>query len=151
MQAYLMSAESIAEQIEIITANVCPGTSDPARCETGIRANWEAIAMAMYPVFLNADDLCIKLGACALKSLVALPTCDECTGSVAAISGMISMPDTINEVVAFLQGDAFCMGEAECVADVAEGMPLIMPVLAAVLTENAAQYCCEQSPSAVCC
>jgi len=151
MQAYLMSAESIAEQIEIIVANVCPGATDPAGCESGIRENWEAIAMAMYPVFLNAEDLCMKLGACAQKSLVALPTCDECTGSVAAIADMISSEETINEVVAFLQGDGFCMGDADCSASAAAGMPLIMPVLAAVLTENAAQYCCEQSPSAVCC
>ena len=43
MQAYLMSAESIAEQIEIIVANVCPGATDPAGCESGIRENWEAI------------------------------------------------------------------------------------------------------------
>ena len=70
--------------------------------------------MAMYPVFLNADDLCIKLGACALKSLVALPTCDECTGSVAAISGMISMPDTINEVIAFLQVKIHLIWNTRC-------------------------------------
>ena len=38
-----MSAESIAEQIEIIVANVCPGATDPAGCESGIRENWEAI------------------------------------------------------------------------------------------------------------
>ena len=63
--------------------------------------------MAMYPVFLNAEDLCMKLGACAQKSLVALPTCDECTGSVAAIADMISSEETINEVVAFLQVKSF--------------------------------------------
>ena len=57
----------------------------------------------MYPEFLNADDLCMALGACALKSLVALPTCDECTGSVAAIGAMISEEEQIMEVVAFLQ------------------------------------------------
>ena len=43
------------------------------------------------------------------------------------------------------------MGDADCGANIAAAMPLVMPVLAAVLTENAAQYCCEQSPSAVCC
>ena len=43
MNAYLMSDESIAEQIEIIIANVCPQVADPARCDAGTRANWEAI------------------------------------------------------------------------------------------------------------
>ena len=43
MQTYLMSAESIAEQIEIIVANVCPGVEDPAGCEEGVRGNWETI------------------------------------------------------------------------------------------------------------
>merc|ERR1711915_133115 len=151
MQTYLMSAESIAEQIEIIVANVCPGVEDPAGCEEGVRGNWETIALAMYPVFLDANDLCMQLGACAVKSLTSVPTCDECTGSLAAIAGLISDEGQIAEIVAFLQGDAFCAGDADCGAAIAEGMPVIMPVLAAVLTENAATYCCEQSPSAVCC
>ena len=60
-----MSAESIAEQIEIITANVCPGTSDPARCETGIRANWEAIGnyilRTQFKIYIVVQRMVISL------------------------------------------------------------------------------------------
>ena len=57
----------------------------------------------MYPEFLNAEDLCMELGACAQKSLVALPTCDECTGSVAAIGELIKAEENVMDVIAFLQ------------------------------------------------
>lgn len=57
----------------------------------------------MYPVFLDANDLCMQLGACAVKSLTSVPTCDECTGSLAAIAGLISDEGQIAEIVAFLQ------------------------------------------------
>ena len=60
-------------------------------------------AKAMYPEFLNAEDLCMELGACAKKSLVALPTCDECTGSVAAIGELIKAEENVMDVIAFLQ------------------------------------------------
>merc|ERR1711976_612155 len=78
MQAYLMSDESIAEQTELLVALLCPSAPDPAGCETGIRDNWGAIGLAMYPVFLEANSVCAQLGACKVKTLVAEPTCDEC-------------------------------------------------------------------------
>merc|ERR550539_855764 len=81
MLDYLMSDASIAEQTEIIVANVCPGAEDPAGCEAGMRAWWSGIAMAMYPVFLEPNDVCMQLGACAIKTLTGEPTCDECVGS----------------------------------------------------------------------
>ena len=43
MLDYLMSDASIAEQTEIIVANVCPGAEDPAGCEAGMRAWWSGI------------------------------------------------------------------------------------------------------------
>ena len=53
MQAYLMSAESIAEQIEIISANVCPMAEDPAMCDTLLRENWEAIGNILQSIILK--------------------------------------------------------------------------------------------------
>ena len=39
MQAYLMSAESIAVQISVLNDNICPQLDDPAGCMKGISTN----------------------------------------------------------------------------------------------------------------
>merc|ERR1711909_251734 len=129
MLDYLMSDASIAEQTGIIVANVCPGAEDPAGCEAGMRAWWSGIAMAMYPVFLEPNDVCMQLGACAIKTL-------------------IGSEEKIAEVIAFLDGDGFCgtsPDPATCVTAIDATMPYVMPVLAGVLSEGAAGYCCELS------
>ena len=35
-------------------------------------------------------------------------TCDECVGGINAIGDLITNPDTIQEVITFLKGEAFC-------------------------------------------
>merc|ERR1711915_279176 len=154
MLDYLMSAESIAEQIEIINANVCPGAEDPAGCEAGIRAWWEGIAMAMYPVFLEPNSVCGELGACMIKNLVGEPTCDECTGSVAAVAALIGSEEKIAEVIAFLNGDGFCepaLTQPPVTPPLKAPCPMSCPSLAAVLEEGAEGYCCDLSSTGVCC
>jgi len=154
MLEYLMSADSIAEQIEIIVANVCPGAEDPVGCEAGMRTWWEGIAMAMFPVFLEPNQVCMDLGACMIKSLTGEPTCEECTGNIAKVAALIGSEEKIAEVIAFLNGDGFCGASpdpATCVTAIEGTMPYVMPVLAAVLGEGAEGYCCDLSSIAVCC
>jgi len=57
----------------------------------------------MYPVFLEANSVCGLLGACVQKSVVKAPTCDECTGSIITVAGVIESEAQIAEIVAFLQ------------------------------------------------
>merc|ERR1712198_41955 len=139
MQTYLMSGESVAEQTELLVALLCPQAKDAA---------------AMYPEFLEANSICGQLGACGIKTLLGEPTCDECTASLGAVADIIGSEGKIAEIVEFLKGDAFCVGspDADTCAIAIEGtMPYAMPVLAGVLVERAAEYCCTQSPSGVCC
>merc|ERR1740128_1298249 len=90
MQAYLLSAESIAVQISVLNNVVCSGAPDPAGCAKGVEAHWGDIGAAMYPVFLEASSVCGQLGACKkVNELVA-------------------------DVITFLKGDAYCMGEEGC-------------------------------------
>merc|ERR1712214_248629 len=63
MQGYLMSADSISEQTELLVAILCPQAQDPDECDMVIRQYWEGISLAMYPVFLDANDVCALLGA----------------------------------------------------------------------------------------
>ena len=57
----------------------------------------------MYPVFLEANSVCGILGACGLKSVVKAPTCDECSGSIAAVAGVIESEAQIAEIIEFLK------------------------------------------------
>merc|ERR1712203_619174 len=72
MQGYLMSADSIAEQTELLVAILCPQAQDQAECDAAIRKYWEGIALAMYPVFLDANDVCAQLGVCKKNAKLAL-------------------------------------------------------------------------------
>lgn len=57
----------------------------------------------MYPVFLEGNAVCGDMGVCKVKSLVAEPTCDDCTGGLASIAGMISSEETVGMVIDFLK------------------------------------------------
>merc|ERR1712200_320406 len=145
MQGYLMTADSIAEQTELLVAILCPQADDPAVCDSAIRGYWSGIATAMYPVFS-------QLGVCK-KTFLAAPTCDECTGSIGAVADVIESEAQIAEIIAFLEGDGYCgsLGDADCVAVVDALMPYAMPTLAGLLRERAAQFCCDLSTEGVCC
>ena len=43
MQGYLMSADSISEQTELLVAILCPQAQDQAECDAAIRKYWEGI------------------------------------------------------------------------------------------------------------
>merc|ERR1711915_92114 len=148
MSDYLQSEASLAEQTAILAAALCPGESDPAGCEEALNTYWSQIGLAMYPVFLDPTAVCGELGVCKVKSVLAEPTCDECTASVVLVSEVIKSDAKIADIVAFLQGD-FCdsVGEEGCVEGVAYFMPKAMPVLAGVLAEKAGEYCCTLSPA----
>lgn len=57
----------------------------------------------MYPVFLESNSICGQLGVCKVKSILREPTCEECTGAITTVSGVIESPEKIAEIVAFLQ------------------------------------------------
>jgi len=150
MQTHLMGAESVAEQTKLLATTLCPTSPDPAMCDSAIREWWSKIAAAMYSEFLEPNSICSDLGPCKVKSLVRTPTCDECKGAIGALSAKMQSEETIVEISEFLLG-GICAGDDVCSTIVNEGMPYIMPVLAAALVAEDAEHCCEQSPSGVCC
>jgi len=152
MQAYLLSAESIAVQMSVFNENICPFLEDPAGCMKGVEAHWGDIAAAMYPVFLEANSVCKQLGACKkVNELVGEATCEDCLGGIAGLIFFISSDATVADVITFLKGDAYCMGEATCSSYIDAFMPAAMPTLGSALASEAEQLCCKVSTSGVCC
>merc|ERR1712002_534234 len=154
MQTHFMSAESVAQQTELLIEALCPQSSDPGMCEEVFNKYWSPITAAMFPVFLDPTGVCGDLGACKVKSLLSEPTCDECTGAFAMVAEILGTEEKIAEVIEFLKGDGFCAGNADadmCVQFVDAAMPYAMPVLASLLVDRAAEHCCEMSSSGICC
>merc|ERR1712071_150360 len=86
------------------------------------------IGAAMYPVFLEASSVCGQLGACKkVNELVGEATCEECVGGIAAISALTSSEATVADVITFLKGDAYCMGEEGCGGYIDAFMPYAIP------------------------
>jgi len=157
MQGYLMSDASVAEQTELLVAVLCPGAEDPVSCDEGIRYFWSKFALAMYPVFLEANSVCGQVGACKKNSYrkTMEATCEDCTAGIGAISGIISNEAKIAEIITFLKGDGYCTGEGSmdenCVMVVEALLPYAMPTLAGVLVERQETLCCELSTEGLCC
>jgi len=148
-----MSADSVAEQTELLAAILCPAAEDSALCEEYVRTFWGEITAAMYPKFLDPTDVCQKLGACTKKTFLTTPTCDECRGAITKVAGVISSDSQIAEIVAFLQND-WCPGTEDpaiCTGAIAQLIPGAMPVLGEVLVERNAEYCCKLSSDGICC
>merc|ERR1711874_355304 len=167
MQGYLMSADSIAEQTELLVAILCPQAQDQAECDAAIRKYWEGIALAMYPVFLDANDVCAQLGVCKKNAKLALtkagcgPDETECPAGCCPEANWYCCADNQHCAATaancpfknILKGDAYCgsLGDADCVAVIDALMPYAMPTLAGLLRERAAQFCCDLSTGGICC
>merc|ERR1711942_400942 len=129
--ARLTTDASIEEQKGILIAVGCPAAPDAAACEAGVNQWWGDMANCLYPNFLGSDDACVQLGYCTIKSEPKDWTCDDCT-------------TTIDEGIAYLQGDCFCgaAGHTDDCADlVSQLVPAAMPILAGVLTDTSTELC----------
>merc|ERR1711962_230481 len=137
MSSHLQSVESLAEQTATLMATLCPDSPEPESCFRDLEIYWSQIGLAMYPEFLEAATMCSEVGAC-LEGRAAL-TCAECSDAVTAVSDSLKSESKLADIVEFLKGD-FCAstGSVTCGASVAKLMPLAMPVLAEVLSDNAA-------------
>merc|ERR1712036_127932 len=83
---YLSSEESIARQVDILLAEVCPGASDPDACVEGLPEFWGDIAMMMWPAYYNPDEeiMCMREGLCGAHGSRDAMTCDECLDGINA-------------------------------------------------------------------
>eukprot|EP00091_Calanus_sinicus_P009504 TRINITY_DN221_c0_g2_i2.p1 TRINITY_DN221_c0_g2~~TRINITY_DN221_c0_g2_i2.p1 ORF type:complete len:187 (+),score=65.49 TRINITY_DN221_c0_g2_i2:57-617(+) len=131
--AYLTSEESIAKQVDILLAEVCPQVENPDACLAGLPDFWNSIAMIMWPGYYaaEADWMCAPL--CMAKAVREI-TCDECFEGLQLGADQLLSEEAITAIIENLSGDALC-GVAEdpetCAAVIADLIPLALPALTA--------------------
>ena len=69
ISAYLTSEESLAKQVDILLAEVCPQTADPEVCLFGLPEFWKSVAMVLWPGYYTADADWMCAPLCAAKSV----------------------------------------------------------------------------------
>merc|ERR1711973_70956 len=144
----------VTEQTELLSAVLCPMDEDPAECRGYLKENWPAIAAAIYPVFLDPNRICGAFGVCGLKSITREATCDQCTDGMNGLASLLVDRATIQEITAFLQGDAFCATSEDpalCSQNIEETIPFAMPVLGGIFMIRAPPFCCNFSSDGLCC
>merc|ERR1719458_2501676 len=83
----------------------------------------------------------------AFTTTSATPTCEECVFAMDALVQIATIfveQTYIDDIIAFLQGEAFCgahTDQASCPEDIAALMPAALPVLASLLTVQAPEIC----------
>ena len=72
---YLTSDVSLANQIDILLAEVCPTAEDPDECVDGLPEFWAKIAMIMWPGYWNADAewMCATEDLCGAPQIKYVP------------------------------------------------------------------------------
>merc|ERR1712130_353089 len=136
----LTGETSIAEQISVMVDTICPMAENPDDCVTRLTAAWPEIAGLIYPRHLDANIVCGALGSCTLREW----TCEECTDGLVQIATIFTQQTYIDDIIAFLQGEAYCgahTDQATCPEDIAALMPAALPVLASLLTAQAPEIC----------
>ena len=66
MATYLTSEESMARQVEVLLASVCPGTEDPDNCVAKLPEFWMAVGAVLWPGYYDpfAVWMCAKPDVC---------------------------------------------------------------------------------------
>merc|ERR1711970_306706 len=144
----LTSDESIAEQIAIMEATVCPSLPPELNCAENLEMWWGDAATCIYQHIAEADP-CVDLGYCSKRRLLSQVrdwTCEECNAILERVSGFLQDDATIADSISYLQGECFCGQEGHtdsCPSLVETLLPLAMPVLGAALMEQATELCQE--------
>merc|ERR1712168_1444234 len=121
---HLTSEESMNGQIELLLAEVCPGTEDPDNCVARLPEFWMAIGAMLWPGYYEptAEWMCGNEETCPsspakLRLSLRDFTCDQCLAGI----------------VEALSGDAFC-GQNEdpelCARAISQLIPVALPALA---------------------
>merc|ERR1711874_71711 len=152
---YLSSEESIARQVDILLAEVCPGASDPDACVEGLPEFWGDIAMGMWPAYYNPDEefMCMREGLCGAHGSRDAMTCDECLDGINASINQLLTEEFVSGFVAWLSGEEFC-GRLEdpemCANIIAELLPAALPALAKAFEPETAMGVCNMAVADTC-
>ena len=67
--AYLTSEDSVAKQVDILLAEVCPQTQNPEECLMGLPEFWKRIAMVLWPGYYSAEEEWMCAPLCMAKAV----------------------------------------------------------------------------------
>merc|ERR1712112_374870 len=93
---HLLTEESMAEAIAILIAAGCPTQPDPAQCEADVAKYWPGIATATYGFFFTQKEPCGEMGLNVCKREW---TCDDCTGALALLAGIMTQEEYVQEAI----------------------------------------------------
>merc|ERR1712212_1061578 len=155
MGKYLSSEESIAKQVEILLAGVCPGASDPEACMEGLPAFWEKVAMMLWPGYYNPEEefMCMQEGLCGAPGSREAMTCDECLDGVKATIDQLLSEEFVSGIVSWLSGEEFCGMDEDpemCANIIAELIPAALPTLAANFDPEGTKDLCNMAVADTC-
>merc|ERR1712001_438086 len=152
---YLSSEESIAKQVEILLAEVCPQADDPEACMEGLPAFWKSIAMMLWPGYYNPEEefMCMQEGLCGAPGSRDAMTCDECLDGIKATIDQLLTEEFVTGVVAWLSGEEFCGMDEDpemCANVIAELIPAALPTLAANFDPEGTKDLCNMAVADTC-
>merc|ERR1712055_175864 len=144
LHAHLLSEESMAEQIAILIAAGCPTQPDPAQCEADVAKYWPGIATATYGFFFTEKEPCGEMGLNVCKREW---TCDDCTGALTLLAGIMTQEEYVQEAITFLQGPGYCGDGGEhmenCEEAIATNLGMALEILSQSIVAQAVEHCQE--------
>jgi len=152
---YLTSEDSIARQVEVLLAEVCPGADDPDMCVAGLPDFWAKIAMMLWPGYYNPEEpwMCATEDICGAPGAKLAMTCEECTNGIQGAIDQLLSEEFVTGIVEWLSGEEFCGMDEDpemCANVIAELIPAALPALAAGFTVEGAQDICNQAVPDTC-
>ena len=140
----LTSEESLVEQTDLLKTAVCEVMEDTAACNELVDTYWVLMAGILYPTLMNPQDLCNNAGAC---DITRDWTCEDCVGGLEFAAGYFESEESVQAGIELLSGDSFCGAPGateDCAEQMAEWLPIAIPVLAAALRDQEVQLCQEE-------
>merc|ERR1712228_685112 len=127
--------DSLANQIDILLAEVCPMVEEPDVCVAELATFWAKISAVLWPGYFDAEAewMCGSEDICGASKQVKAMTCEECTQGINGAIDQLLLPETIEGIVIALSGDAFCGQDNDpetCKAVIEFLIPVALPALA---------------------
>merc|ERR1719244_25524 len=136
MGQFLLSEESIQNQIDILLVAVCPIRPDVEECLENLPEFWILVANLLWPGYWNpnAEWMCAQDGLCGPPAVRDI-SCEECQEGLNLGLEQLLSEEAINIIVEQLSGPAFCGADADP-EGCAEFMTVLIPTALAAFSEN---------------
>merc|ERR1711974_385800 len=138
--------DDIQEQITIVTEAVCPQVEDMDACVAGLPQFWADMARVMWPAVFSMQVWCPE---CTYGQKLREVTCDECNDGLHKIIGEFYNPASVQKVVDYMNGDAFCGQDEDpalverCTGAVGIILPIAFPAIADHVPEDGLNAMCQ--------